>query len=165
MCLVPDASTQAAVDVASTAAYSIVKDSVFGALLLIAVVGIIWLIRRLLAVQDLRVADQVRANELMERTRDKTAALMEQVLKASSSVDSALEDMSEAQETQANAIRESRTAIQQVQTTMDSIIRDAVRRRSTPASNVDDTTPVLRREGVVGNYSYPKQVHDQRRGR
>ncbi len=121
-------------DVASTAAYSIVRDSVYGALLVAAVGGIVWLIKRLLAAQDQRVADQIRANESMDRTREKTAALMEQMTRALSEVNGALERMSDLQGDSVRAINDVRTALSNIATTLDSIIRDAVRgsRRSAP---------------------------------
>jgi uncharacterized protein HemX len=119
--------SRAMTDVATTAAYSIVRDSVFGALLVVAVLGIAWLIRRLLSVQDQRVADQVRANELMERTREKTTALMSQMTSASSAVNVALEKLTDVQGDNGRAITELRSAVQALQSTMDSIIREAVR--------------------------------------
>jgi len=126
--------TTKAVEVASTAAYSIVRDSVFGALLIVSVIGIIYLIRRLLSVQDLRVADQVRANEMMERLREKTGALMEQVTRASTEANSALERLTDIQSDNNKAIGELRATLQALTMTMDSIIRDAVRSRREPSA-------------------------------
>lgn len=152
-------------EVASTAVYSIVKDSVFGALLIVAVIGIIWLIKRLLDVQDKRVADQVRANELMERTREKTAHLMEQMTKASSEVNSTLERLTDVQSDNVKALGELRAALQTLQMTMDSIIREAVRARhehATPAP--PPHVPALSGRHSVGGYSLsdPEKPGDER---
>lgn len=116
-------------DVATAAANSIIRESVLGALLLLAVVGLYLLMRRLLSVQDQRVADQVRANELMERSREKTAALMEQVTTASIGTNNALDRLTDVQSDQVRAIAELRSSQQSIQTTIDSVIREAVRSR------------------------------------
>lgn len=143
--------TKSVAGVAETAMYSIVKDSVFGALLLVAVFGIIWLIRRLLSVQDMRVADQVRANEKMEAIRDKTAKLLEQLTKTSSESSVALERMIDAQSDNVRSLGEMRTTVERQQLTIDSVIRDAVRgrvsrsdapARNDPQKRVDTPAPV-----------------------
>jgi hypothetical protein len=122
-------------EIAATAASVIIKDSILGSLLLVAVVGIVFLIRRLLAVQDLRVVDQVRSNEIMERSREKTVVLMEHVSKASNEVNSALDRFTDVQADTVKAVSELRVALMNLQNTMDSVIRDAVRGRSSGGSS------------------------------
>jgi cell division protein FtsB len=67
------------VSVTETAAYVIVRDSVFGALLVLALVAIYSLVRVLLAVQDKRVADLERVNERVEAREDKLEKLSEKM--------------------------------------------------------------------------------------
>ena len=114
-------------DVATSALSTIVNNSILGALLVVAVCAIGLLIKRLLAVQDLRVADQVRANEIMERNREKSATLMEQYTKASNEVNSAVERFTDVQGDTLRTIGSLQTAIASLQSTLDSVIRDAVR--------------------------------------
>jgi hypothetical protein len=119
--------TRATEDVVASAAGNVIEKGVLGALLIIAVVGIIFLIRRLLAVQDQRVADQVRSNELMERTREKTALLMEHVAKSSNETNTTLDRHADKIEDNTKAAGELRTELAALRSTMDSVMRDAVR--------------------------------------
>lgn len=115
-------------DVAGAAATALIREGVLGTLLVISILGVAWLIQRLLSVQDLRVADQLRANDAMERTRDKTSALMEQMTAASMGTNSALDRLTDALGDNTRALAETRMTVQALQNTTDSVIREAVRK-------------------------------------
>ena len=117
-------------DAAGYAAAAIVKDSVFGALLLGAVMLLVWLVRRVLAVQDARVADQKQMSERLEKAQDRQGQLIEKMTEAFSAFKGSVDSLIQAQESGRNAITELNTSVQQLRTTMDSVIRDAVRRGS-----------------------------------
>lgn len=132
-------------DVASTAAYNVVRDSVFGALLLVAVVLCVWLVKRVLEVQDLRVADQKHMSERLEKAQDRQGTLIEKTTEAFSSFRGSIDQLNRTQETHRDADYELASVIQRLQGTVDSVIRDAVRGKRT---------------GLSGEYNATRIIHD-----
>jgi hypothetical protein len=139
-------------EVAAGSASNVIKDSVFGALLTVAVVCIIWLLKRLMSVQDQRVEDQVRANEMMEHSREKTSSLIAQVNQASVGVNATLDKLVDAQCDSTRSLGDLRSSIQSLQVTTDSVIRDAVRGRSQP--EVAPMSSVRQEVPRGGSYSH-----------
>lgn len=155
------------IDVAASAATSVIEKGILGALLIIAVIGIVFLIRRLLHIQDQRVEDQVRANEVMERARDKTAAIMEHFSKASNDIDMALDRFADVQSDTAKrfadvqsdtvkAVSELRAAVTSLQNMVDSVIRDAVRSRRAASETPTSSSSSSRHETRPGEYEVVK---------
>lgn len=130
--------------VAELAVYSIVKDSVFGALLIVSVVLLIWLVRRVLAIQDLRVQDQKDMSERLEKSQEKTSALIEKMTEAFSTFKSAVDKLNQTQELSRDATSELTSTVRSLQGTVDSVVRDAVRgpyRSSRSSSSIPATRP------------------------
>lgn len=127
---VPSEAATKVTEAASTAVFSIIKDSVLGALLIIAVLGVIWLLRKVVTVQDQRIADQKAANEAMERQREKVSDLALKMVHASTQLNASIEKLTDSTEDHTKAIAELRSSFQELKNVVDSVIRDAVRRRS-----------------------------------
>lgn len=129
---------------AENAVYSIVKDSVFGALLIVAVVLLIWLVRRVLAIQDLRVQDQKDMSARLENSQEKQGALIEKMTEAFSAFKNTVEKLNQTQEMSRGATNDLVVAVRSLQSTVDSVLRDAVRnpyRRSHSPSSVPAVKP------------------------
>ena len=127
---------------AGTAIYSIIKDSVFGALLVAAVVLLVWLIRRTLAVQDARVDDQKQMAERLEKAQQRQGEIIEKMTEAFGSFKSSVDGFKEAQRAGNDAIHSVGSKVQGLTTIVDGVIRDAVRRsRSGGYSSVRERPP------------------------
>lgn len=120
-------STASVQDAAGSAVYSIVKDSVFGALLIVAVVLLIWLVRRVLAIQDLRVQDQKDMSARLEKSQEKQGALIEKMTEAFGAFKNTVEKLNQTQEMSRGATNDLVAAVRSLQSTVDSVLRDAVR--------------------------------------
>ena len=117
-------------DAAGIAAYAIVKDSVFGALLVAAVALLVWLIRRVLAIQDLRVDDQKQMSERLEKAQERQGQIIEKMTEAFSAFKSSIDRSKESQDSDREAVDKLSTSVTSMRSTLDSVLRDAVRGRS-----------------------------------
>lgn len=115
------------VDSSSLALATIIKDSVFGALLAVAVGLLIILIRRILQVQDQRVADQKDLNVRIEASQTKYIELLEKMSEAIQNNRLAVERLDDSQDHGLTNIDKLSGEIKALQQMMDSVIRDAVR--------------------------------------
>jgi uncharacterized protein HemX len=150
-----------AADAATGAMNNLVKDGVLGALLVLAVVGIVILVWRLLRAQDLRVEDQNKANDALEKVREKTSTLMEQLMQASHETTRAMERLTDAQEDNVRALDRVCSALTSVQTTLESVLRDAVRGRGDSHTSTSSSS---RHEVRPGSYSLTDPKDEKRRG-
>ena len=116
----------------------IIKDSVLGALLVIAVGLCVWAVLRLNSVQNKRVADQKQMNDRMEKSQEKMAGLIEKMTEAFAGHKAALEKLADTERSQTDTMVKLCGEMRGLQGTVDSVIRDAVRRSSprsyTPSS-------------------------------
>lgn len=130
--------------VAGIAAYSIVRDSVFGALLIVAVVLLIWLVRRVLAIQDLRVQDQKDMSARLEKSQEKTGEIIVKMTEAFSTFKSAVDKFNQTQELNWEATSDLTSTVRSLQGTVDSVVRDAVRGPYRSSSRSGTSTPAVR---------------------
>lgn len=122
--LQPKAANEAAGDALAV----IVKDSVLGALLVVAVGLCVWAVLRLSSVQNKRVADQKQMNERMEKSQEKMASLIEKMTDAFTGHKAALDRLSDTEKSQTETMVHLCSKMEGVQSTIDSVVRDAVRR-------------------------------------
>lgn len=114
-------------EVATTTVTAIVRESVLGALLVVAVVLLVWLVRRVLAIQDLRVSDQKQMSDRLEKAQEKTTQLINTMTEAFSTFKVTLEKINQTQELSREAATELSSSVKSLQNTVDSVIREAVR--------------------------------------
>jgi high-affinity Fe2+/Pb2+ permease len=134
---------------AEIAIYSIVKDSVFGALLIVTVILLVWLVRRVLSIQDLRVQDQKDMSDRLEKSQEKTSALIEKMTEAFTTFQSAVDKLNQTQELSREATADLASTVRSLKDTVDSVVRDAVRgpyrssrsRSSLPAARPGSNPP------------------------
>lgn len=117
---------------------TIIESSLLGAftILCMAVAGVcIW---QLIRVQNNRVTDQQQLNTHMEKAREKMEGLIEKMTEAFAGHKAALEKLNETERLQTETMRGLASKFEGMRTTMDSVIRDAVRnphkRSYTPGS-------------------------------
>lgn len=116
----------------------IVESGLLGsfAILCLVVSGVcVW---QLIRVQNKRVGDQKQLNEHMEKARERMEGLIEKMTEAFSGHRAALDRLNETEKLQTETMRNLASKFEGMQTTMDSVIRDAVRnpykRSYTPSS-------------------------------
>jgi biopolymer transport protein ExbB/TolQ len=138
--------------VTETAAYVIVRDSAFGALLLLAIAAVVALIRVLLSVQDKRIEDLQAINKHVEQREERSEKLIEKMTSALNANTLALERLERGEDERVRALQANSEATRAMRDTMDSVIRDYARlaassygRRATPAP--DTTEPPKARRG------------------
>lgn len=121
------AEVSEAKSVTETAAYVIVRDSAFGALLILAIVALYLLIQQLLKIQEKRVTDLQRLNERVEAREDSTRRLVEKMTEAFQQVKSSLDSLDRSSEEVAETLRASTEAVKKCADTLDSVIREHAR--------------------------------------
>jgi hypothetical protein len=131
----------AAPSVTETAVYIIVRDSVFGALLVVALVALYALMRVLLKVQDKRVADLERINERVEAREERLEKLSEKMTEALTSHTLALESLKQTELEQTRALNANTDAVRRVEGTLDSVIREHARTAANAARYGRSPTP------------------------
>lgn len=114
-------------EVASNAVGFIIKESVMGALLVVAVALLVWLVKRVLAIQDLRVEDQKKMSERLEKASDKQAALITTMTETFTAFKVTLEKLNNTWELNEKATSSLSSSVDKLQNTVDSVVRDAVR--------------------------------------
>jgi hypothetical protein len=117
--------------VTETASYVIVRDSVFGALLFLAVGALIALTRILLTVQDKRIADLQTINRHVEYREEKNGQLIVKMTDALSSHTKALEVLERSYLEHTRVIKDSTDRVLRLEGTVDSVIRDYARAAAT----------------------------------
>jgi hypothetical protein len=105
----------------------IARDSTYGALLLIAIVGLGILFRQLLKVQDLRIKDLYALNKRFDADVSARNAVSNQMVSSLSELRGSLELVHHSNEDLQRAANAHTAAIDVLQRTVDSVIRDAVR--------------------------------------
>jgi len=118
--------------VTETAAYIIVRDSVFGALLLLAIGALVALTRVLLAVQDKRIVDLQTINKHVEQREEKNGQLIVRMTDALGSHTRALEVLERSYVEHTKAIESSTERVSRLEGTVDSVIRDYARVAASP---------------------------------
>lgn len=113
--------------VTETAAYAIVRDSVFGALLLLALVALAVLTKILLSVQDKRIADLQSINYHVEQREEKNAALLTSMTTALNVHTKALETLERAYVEHTRVIAANTEGTRRLENTVDSVLRDHAR--------------------------------------
>ena len=124
MCQVVDK----AAEVAATAATSLVERGILGSLLVLSLVGIVLLVRELTRVQDQRVKDSFAFSDIMEKYRDKISGVLDQTHAAQANISSTLDRLSATQIDHTRVLQEVKGSLENVQRTLEGVIRDAVRR-------------------------------------
>lgn len=136
------AAVTEAKSVTETVAYIVVRDSVFGALLVLAITALYLLTVQLLRIQEKRVTDLQKLNERVEAREDSTRRLVDKMTEAFQQVKSSLDTLSRVGERQAEATDGNTEVLRKVEGTLDSVIREHARtaahvagyRRPTPAA-------------------------------
>jgi methyl-accepting chemotaxis protein len=113
--------------VTETAVYVIVRDSAFGALLVVAIAALYLLVQQLLKVQDKRVTDLQKLNERVEAREDSTRRLVEKMTETFQQVKSSLDALKDTGEDQVEALSRNTQAVSKVESTLDSVIREHAR--------------------------------------
>lgn len=120
------------------AGLGVVESGLLGAFAVMCLVVSGVCVWQLIRVQNKRVADQKQLNDHMERAREKMEGLIEKMTEAFSGHRAALDRLTEAEKAQTETLRDLASKFEGVRTTMDSVIRDAVRnpykRSYTPTS-------------------------------
>lgn len=127
--------------VTETAVYIIVRDSVFGALLVVAMVALYALVRVLLKVQDKRVADLERINERVEAREERLEKLSGKMTEVLTTHTIALERLERTEMEQTRALSFNTEALKRVEGTLDSVIREHARTAGNAARYGRSPTP------------------------
>lgn len=135
------AAVSAATQGVEDATSRIVKDSVFGALLVVAVILLVWLVRRVLAIQDLRVEDQKAMSTRLERSQEKQALLIEKMTEAFTGVKATLETLNRTQQESSRVTSDLSNNVKGLQNTVDSVIREAVRSKTSRSGGYPAVRP------------------------
>lgn len=115
-------------DAANSAVAVIIKEGVMGALLVVSVALLVFLVRRVLAVQDMRVEDQKKMSDRLERSQERQSALIEKMTQAFTSFESAVDKMNQTQQLSSASVTALLAEVGKLQSTVDSVVRDAVRK-------------------------------------
>lgn len=143
-------------DAAGSAAAVLIKESVMGALLVVAVVLLVLLVRRVLAVQDLRVADQKQMSERLEKAQEKQSQLITSMTDALGGMRSTIGSLDKAQNASRDTTAELSSSINAMRATIDSVLREAVRAKSArPPSNYSSPS------STSGGYSVIEPRHSR----
>jgi biopolymer transport protein ExbB/TolQ len=121
------AAVTEAKSVTETVAYIVVRDSVFGALLILALFALYLLTVQLLRIQEKRVTDLQKLNERVEAREDSTRRLVDKMTEAFQQVKSSLDTLSKVGDKQAEATDSNTEVLRKVEGTLDSVIREHAR--------------------------------------
>jgi flagellar biosynthesis/type III secretory pathway M-ring protein FliF/YscJ len=133
--------------VVESAAYVIVRDSSFGALLLVAIVAVFMLVKQLIRLHEKRISDLKSLNAHVEAREDKAEKLMEKMTEAFSQFKSALERMNSTEQQQTATMNTLADVVRKADSTIDSVLREHARtaahasagyRRRTPPPGVSE---------------------------
>lgn len=133
--------------VVESAAYVIVRDSSFGALLLIAIVAVFMLVKQLIKLHEKRIADLKSLNSHVEAREDKAEKLMEKMTDAFGQFKTALERVNSTEQQQTAAMTALTEVVRKADSTIDSVLREHARtaahasagyRRRTPPPGVSE---------------------------
>jgi uncharacterized protein Yka (UPF0111/DUF47 family) len=113
--------------VVETAAYVIVRDSSFGALLLLAIIAVFLLVKQLMKLHEKRISDLKSVNTHVEAREDKAERLMERMTEAFTSFRSALDQMNSTGQSQTNAVNNLVEVVRKLDSTTDSVLREHAR--------------------------------------
>jgi len=133
--------------VVESAAYVIVRDSSFGALLLVAIVAVFMLVKQLIRLHEKRISDLKSLNAHVEAREDKAEKLMEKMTEAFSQFKSALERVNATEQQQTATMNTLADVVRKADSTIDSVLREHARtaahasagyRRRTPPPGVSE---------------------------
>ena len=116
-------------DAAGSAVSTVYKDSILGALLIICIALLVWLIRRVLSVQDQRVDDQKQMSERLEKSQDRQTALLEKTGEAFLRHEASMQRQIDVLTRSTEEVAGLSSSVRSMQGTVDSVVRDAVRSR------------------------------------
>jgi len=115
-----------AVELAGKSGLSIIASSLLGAITVLSIIVTIFAVWMLNHVQNERVADQKQLSERMEKASERQEKLVEKMTGTFAGVKNALDNLTQTE-------KDTQAFLRELKTSMDGVIRDAVRRSSTPA--------------------------------
>ena len=114
-----------AAELAGKSGLNILESSLLGAIAVLSLVVAIFSVWKLNRVQNERVADQKQLSDRMEKASERQEKLVEKMTSTFSGVKNALDNLTQTEQQTQGLLRS-------MQQSMDGVIRDAVRRGSSP---------------------------------
>ena len=128
------AQSKEVVEVAAKSGLTILETSLLGAFAILCLAVAVVAVWQLIRVQNKRVCDQQKLNDHMEKARERMEGLIEKMTAAFAGHKAALEQLSRTEQQQTDSLKQVGEGLTKVQTTLDSVIRDAVRGRPRSSS-------------------------------
>ena len=115
-----------AAELAGKSGLSVIASGLLGSIAVLSLLVAIFAVWMLNRVQNERVADQKQLSERMEKASERQEKLVEKMTSTFSGVKNALENLTQTE-------KDTQAFLRELKGSMDGVIRDAVRRSSTPA--------------------------------
>lgn len=130
--------------VVESAAYIIVRDSSFGALLILAIVAVFMLVRQLIRLHEKRISDLKSINSHVEAREDKAERLMEKMTEAFMQFRSAMDRVDSTEQRQTAAMSALTDVVRKTENTVDSVLREHARAAAASAGYRRSQSPSAR---------------------